>query len=56
MSQYQILINRSPRDEAYVVRVPDLPGCMMDGATLEEAIHNARDAVAAWIEEPADPR
>ncbi len=51
MSHYQILINWSPQDDAYVVRVPDLPGCMTDGPTLEGAIHNARDAIAAWLED-----
>jgi len=49
MSPYQILIHWSPPDDAYVVQVPDLPGCMTDGDTLEEAIRNARDAIAAWI-------
>ena len=29
----------------------DLPGCMSDGATQEEAIENVRDAIAAWIEQ-----
>lgn len=30
--------------------VPDLPGCMSDGETPEEAIANVQDAIAAWIE------
>ncbi|CDX54388.1 MULTISPECIES: type II toxin-antitoxin system HicB family antitoxin [unclassified Mesorhizobium] len=30
--------------------VPDLPGCMSDGETPEEAISNVQDAIAAWIE------
>jgi antitoxin HicB len=30
--------------------VPDLPGCMSDGDTPEEAVHNAYDAIEAWIE------
>lgn len=28
--------------------MPDLPGCMADGKTVEEAILEARDAFAAW--------
>lgn len=34
----------------FVATAPDLPGCMSDGETPEEAVVNARDAVAAWIE------
>ena len=30
--------------------VPDLPGCMSDGETPEEAIANVRDAITCWIE------
>jgi antitoxin HicB len=30
--------------------VPDLPGCMSDGETPEEAIANVQDAIASWIE------
>ena len=34
--------------------VPDLPGCMSDGETPEEALSNVRDAIAAWIEAAHD--
>jgi predicted RNase H-like HicB family nuclease len=34
----------------FVATVPDLPGCMSDGATEVEALKNAHDAIAAWIE------
>lgn len=34
----------------FVVHVPDLPGCMSDGETQEEAIINARDAIACWLD------
>jgi antitoxin HicB len=30
--------------------VPDLPGCMSDGETPEEAIANVQDAIRAWVE------
>ncbi|MGI8839507.1 MAG: type II toxin-antitoxin system HicB family antitoxin [Caulobacteraceae bacterium] len=35
----------------FVATVPDLPGCMSDGATDVEALENAHDAIAAWIEQ-----
>jgi predicted RNase H-like HicB family nuclease len=34
--------------------VPDLPGCMSDGETPEEALANVRDAIAVWIEAAQD--
>ena len=34
----------------WLVEFPDLPGCLADGATPEEALHEAADAVRSWIE------
>jgi antitoxin HicB len=33
----------------WLIVFPDLPGCMSDGETPEEAIANGRDAVSAWV-------
>lgn len=33
----------------FVVTFPDLPGCMSDGDTVEEAIRNSRDAFRVWM-------
>jgi antitoxin HicB len=33
----------------YLVSFPDLPGCIADGATPEEAFHHAEDAMISWI-------
>ncbi len=33
----------------FSISFPDLPGCLSDGATPEEAIENGRDALAAWL-------
>ena len=30
--------------------VPELPGCRSDGATPQEALANAYDALSCWIE------
>lgn len=38
----------------WLVTFPDLPGCMSDGETPEEALANVRDAVAAWIDAMRD--
>ena len=34
----------------FAATVPDLPGCMSDGETPEEALVNVRDAIEAWID------
>ena len=34
----------------YLITFPDLPGCMSDGETIEEAIENGKDAVNCWIQ------
>lgn len=41
----------SPADGGgFVATAPELPGCMSDGETPEEALRNAYDAIACWIE------
>jgi predicted RNase H-like HicB family nuclease len=34
----------------YLAMVPQLPGCMSDDATPEEALRNVQEAIASWIE------
>jgi antitoxin HicB len=50
---YPVLIEPlAPEDGGgFLATAPDLPGCMSDGETPEEALANVRDAIAAWIEE-----
>jgi len=50
--EYPILIAPlSPEDGGgFVATVPDLPGCMSDGDTPEEAMHNVMDAIEEWID------
>lgn len=47
---YSYQINWSDDDDAFVVHVAELKGCATHGATMEEAMHNALDAVEGWIE------
>jgi predicted RNase H-like HicB family nuclease len=50
MSKYELIIYWSKEDEAFVVEVPELPGCMADGTTYAEAVANAQVVIAEWIE------
>ena len=34
----------------FVAYAPDLLGCVSDGATPDEALHNIYDAIACWLE------
>jgi predicted RNase H-like HicB family nuclease len=37
------------KGKGYTVEVPDLPGCVTEGKTLDEAILMAIDAASGWI-------
>jgi predicted RNase H-like HicB family nuclease len=50
MNKYELIIHWSKDDNAFVVDVPELPGCMADGATYEEAVANAQTVIQEWIE------
>ena len=50
MNKYELIIYWSKEDDAYVVEVPELPGCMADGATYEKALANAQVVIQEWIE------
>ena len=48
--RYELIIYWSDEDQAFVVEVPELPGCMADGDTYEQAVANARQVIGEWIE------
>ncbi len=50
MSKYEIVLFWSRKDQAFIAEVPELPGCMADGATRQEAIANAETVIREWIE------
>jgi predicted RNase H-like HicB family nuclease len=49
MPKYELIIWWSDEDDAFLVEVPELPGCMADGATYEEAVKNAQVVINEWI-------
>ena len=50
MSKYEIIIYWSANDEAFVAEVPELSGCMADGASYQEALANTEVIIQEWIE------
>lgn len=52
--RYPIAIEPGTEATAFGVIVPDLPGCFSAGDTLDEALSNAEEAVAGWIDAALD--
>lgn len=50
MYKYERIIYWSEDDDAFIVEVPELPGCMADGKTISEAIANSEVIIQEWIE------
>lgn len=46
---YPALFRPCEEREGYTVTVPDLPGCVTEGATLADAILMAEDAASGWV-------
>ncbi len=51
---FPIVIEIGSDTAAFGVVVPDLPGCFSAGDTLDEALANAEEAIAAWIDATLD--
>lgn len=47
---YEMIIWWSREDEAFVVDVPELPGCLAHGVTRAEALASAEEAIAFWLQ------
>jgi predicted RNase H-like HicB family nuclease len=50
VTKYEMIIYWREEDQAFIVEVPELPGCAADGATYQEALSNAEVIVQEWIE------
>lgn len=48
--KYEIILYWSRADDLCVAEVPELPGCMAHGDTLEEALGSIKQAIALWID------
>jgi predicted RNase H-like HicB family nuclease len=50
MHKFETIIYWSEEDQAFVAEVPELPGCMAHGASQDEALVNAKEAMQLWID------
>ena len=50
MSKYELILYWDESDSCYIAEVPELPGCMAHGSTYDEALMQAKDAIALWID------
>jgi len=46
---FEIVIEKEPEDAGYFAYSPTLPGCFSNGATIEEAKRNIRDAIQQHV-------
>ncbi|MCF2442729.1 type II toxin-antitoxin system HicB family antitoxin [Dyadobacter sp. CY345] len=49
-TKYELIMYWSEVDNAFIVEVPELPGCMADGNTQIEALENVQIIIDQWIE------
>lgn len=47
--KYELIIYWSEVDQAFIVEVPELPGCAADGETYQEAVQNVEVVIQEWI-------
>ena len=50
MLKYEIILYWSKDDNAFLAGVPELPGCVADGKTYQEALANAEVVMQQWVE------
>jgi predicted RNase H-like HicB family nuclease len=55
-TEYPVVIRPLSKDDGggFIALIPDLPGCMSDGDTPQEALANVQDAIEVWIEAAHD--
>ena len=47
---YECRVKWSAEDNYYIGEVPDLPGCMADGETIEELCKELEEHIELWLE------
>lgn len=47
--EYTVVLDPDEEGKGYTVTVPALPGCISEGATLEESLENIKDAIELYL-------
>lgn len=50
MNRYEVIIYWNTQDKAFIAEVPELAGCVADGATYQEALADLEAVMQEWIE------
>lgn len=50
MHKYEVVIYWSEEDNAFIAEVPELPGCLADGESYNDALINVQKIINEWIE------
>ena len=50
LNKYEVIIYWSKEDNSFIAEVPELPGCMADGNSYNDAVNNVQTIMAEWIE------
>lgn len=48
--KFRIVLEYDPETKSYAAYCPELPGCCSAGDTEEEALKNAKEAIALYLE------
>ncbi|QYX32061.1 type II toxin-antitoxin system HicB family antitoxin [Sphaerospermopsis torques-reginae] len=47
--KFQVIFTHDSEYQGYIAEVPELPGCVSQGKTLDEAITNIKDAIKGYL-------
>lgn len=53
---YPAIFHLNSDDGSYTITFPDLPGCISEGKSLENALYMAQDALRVWLQYTLDEK
>ena len=52
--RYEVIIYWSAEDQAFIAEAPELPGCMADGKTHQDALQQLETVMMEWVQTARD--